>query len=233
MKIALCDKEHEQLKKLKNIIYEYAKKQRLDLTVDCYSIGEDILISSQKYNIIFLGYWLKGANGLEIAKSIRKAGSYSDIIFISQYTGFIFDSLKVSPYGFLISPVSEKEIFEILDEYFAMKGCDYPIWIRSEGSTICLNTGEIFYLEADNKHCLVHLENKFLRSNCTMARIYSVLPKSYFIKINRAFIVNSKYVSRYNKDTVLLKNGKNLRLSRNYSADFKSAYRNFINPLQP
>ncbi len=233
MKIAVCDKNSNRLNALRVMIYEYAAQKRLDLVVECYLSGEEMLVSKTRYNIIFLAFDLLGEDGLCIAKRVRNQSAFSDIVFISEYKEFLFETVRVNPYGFLVATAKREEVFSFFNEYFKMNGCNFPFWLKSGGDTLCLNTREIVYLEADNKHCLVHLEDDMLRSNCTMAKVYEILPKSQFIKINRAYIVNSQYINRYNKDTVFLKNGDNLRLSRNYSADFKRAHRSFINPLEP
>ncbi len=232
MKIAICDKNSNRLIALKDMIYEYSAERGIDLAVECFLSGEEMLRFKTRYNIIFLSYDLPYKDGLEIAKQIKSESVFSDIVFIGQSSKHFVEMMRVNPYGFLFSTESKQEIFYFLDEYFKINGCNFSFWLRCGGDTLCLNTREIVYLEADNKHCLVHLENEKLRSNCTMAKVYEILPKSYFIKINRAYVVNSQYINRYNKDTVFLKNGVNLRLSRNYSADFKKAHRLFFNPLQ-
>ena len=111
-------------------------------------------------------------------------------------------------------------------------GDDYPIWIKNAEDTVCLTTDDIYYLEADNKHCYIHLKNSSLYCNKTMAQVFKVLPKSHFLKTNRAFIVNLNHISRYNNDIITLKNGKTLHPSRNYYKTFKEEYRRFLRPLE-
>lgn len=232
MKIALCVESYLQLNVIKETIYEYAENKGLDIAVNCFSKGEEILASKERYSIVFISLEFNGMKGLEIAKQIRKNNDFSDIIFISDNIEFVFNSLNVKPCGYLKESVAKREVIKILDEYFAMQGINFPFWIKSGGDTICLKTEEIFYLEADNKHCFLHLENESIRSNCTMAKVYDILPKSHFLRINRAFVVNSVYVDKYNRDTVFLKNGEKLRLSRNYSCQFKNQHRNYMSLFQ-
>lgn len=233
MRIALCDRDTIFLKKLKAMLYCYAESRRLDIVVDCYRCGEDMLNSKVRYNLIFLGYWLCGRNGLEIAKLLRCQNDFTAIIFMSSDTHFVFEAFKVSPYRFLVCPLKEAELFSVLDEFFEKYGSDYPLWIKSREDTVCLNTGDIYYLEADNKHCYIHLENEVIACNRTMARVFDVMPKQCFFKINRAFIINLKFVARYNSDQVYLKNGEALHISRNYLKSFKSEYFDFSNPRLP
>jgi len=229
----LCNRNKKILEKLKLIIYRYAEQMRIEIVVDCYYYGEDILMSGIEYNIIFIDYFLYGKNGLEIAKELRTAGCQSAIVFTSNSTHFVLESFSVSPQAFLLSPVKEDKLLCVLNDYFKKKGADYPLWIKSGLDTVCLNTSEIVYLEANNKHCFVNLNTECIQCNRTMARVYKEMPKNHFLKINRAFIVNLDYVNKYNNDAVYLKNGAQLRISRHYLKEFKQEYRSYVNPRQP
>lgn len=233
MRIAICDKNYVNLKLIKNLIYCYAENRRIDIVADLFFSGEELLHNKTVYNLVFLAYTLHGRNGLEIATDIRKLNIPTDIVFISDRTDFVFDAFKVNPYRFLVYPVRSEELSECLDSFFRKFGTDYPLLLKTREDTICLNTKEIYYLEADNKHCFVHLNNERITCNKTMARVYGILPQNHFLKINRAYIVNANYISRYNNDTVFLNNGSQLHISRNYLSDFRSRYRYFFNPKEP
>ena len=133
----------------------------------------------------------------------------------------------------MVPPLKEDEIYTVLDEFFKEYSNNYPLWIKCGEETVSLNVKDIFYLEANNKHCIVHLTNEELDCNKTMARVSGVLPKNRFTKINRAYIVNFECIKKYNNDAVFLKNGKQLHISRNYLKSFKQEYRLFLNPHQP
>lgn len=233
MRIAICDKDELLLKMIKNRVYDYAAKHRLDIVVDCYKNGDDLLRSKLRYTLIFLGYFLAGNNGLFIAKKLREDNNFSAIIFVSQNTDFVFDAFSVNPFRFLVPPIDEGMFEEVLDEFFCKFGNDYPIWIKNREETVCLNTGEIYYLEANNKHSVVHTKKYSFPCNKTMARVYEVLPKGYFLKINRAYIVNVNSVFSYNSDEVQLKNGVRLHIGRRFLKAFKDEYRLYKNPLEP
>lgn len=233
MRVAICDRDEKLLGEIKSSIYEYAAKHRLDIVVDCYKNGDDLLHSKLKYTLIFLGYFLIGENGLIIAKKIRECNSFSSIIFVSENTDFIFEAFSVNTFRFLVPPIKKSEFEKVLDEFFCKFGNDYPIWIKNREETVCLNTGEIYFLEANNKHSIVHTKKYAFDCNKTMARVYEVLPKGNFAKINRAYIVNLNWVFSYNSDEVLLRNGVRLHIGRRFLKTFKDEYRLFKNPLEP
>lgn len=230
MKIAICDTDKNFILKIKNTIYRYADIHRLDIVVDYYTSGEKLLKSQENYNLIFLEYNLFGINGLETAKIIKKSHHNTTIIFMSGDTSFIFDAFKVSPFRFLKKPIKYNHFIEALDSYLKKFGNDHPLWIKSEDHTFCLSTNEVLFIEANNKHCYVHLKNDKLKCNKTMARVFEVLPKNHFLKINRAFVVNLDYITAYTHEELTLKNGVSLPISRNFQKSFKEEYQRFSSP---
>ncbi|MBR6533462.1 MAG: response regulator transcription factor [Clostridia bacterium] len=230
MHIAICDTDTAFTQYLKHKIYFYSNRYKLDLVIDIFISGEDLLESGQKYSLIFLEYSLLGINGLETAKHLRKSNINSKIIFISQNTDFIFEVFSVSPFRFLKKPISEAALYETLNDYFSENNTHHTLWINDGINTFCINTNEIVYLEANNKYCFIHLKNNTILCKKTMARVFEGLPKLHFQKINRAFIVNFDAINKYNSENVALKNGETLRITRTYFKNFKRTYREYSLP---
>lgn len=233
MRIAICDSNITQLKKLKQALYCYSNSQKTDFIVEEFLNGEALLKSKNKYCLIFTEYNLSGINGLELAKIIRKRNQKTEIVFLSENTDFVFESFKVSPYRFLTKPLNQEILFETLRDFFNSYSENYPLWVTNQINTYCLNVDDIVYLEANNKHSFIHLKDEVIPCNKTMARVFATLPQNVFKKINRAFVVNLNYVSKYNNEYVFLKSGENLHISRNYRAYFKQEYFAFANPKIP
>lgn len=230
MRIAICDADNAFTEYLKHKIYFYSNKYKLDVVVDIFISGEDLLECGQRYSLIFMEYYLSGINGLETAKFLRKSNTHSKIIFTSQNTDFVFEAFSVSPYRFLKKPINESALYKTLDDYFNETNTHYTLWINDGINTLCINTNEIVYLEANNKYCFIHLDNKTILCKKTMARVFEFLPKLHFQKINRAFIVNFDAIKKYNSENVALKNGETLRITRTYFKNFKQNYREYLLP---
>lgn len=233
MRIAICDSDRKYVKILKNMLYNYSNIYKTEFLVEEFSSGEELLKSKNRYCLIFTEYNLCGINGLETAIKLREKNDKTDIIFLSNNTEFVFDAFKVSPYRFLKKPLSQTELFSVLTELFNNKIQNHPLLITNKFNTYCLNTKDIVYLEANNKHCYIHLHNEIIECNKTMAKIQSILPEKYFIKINRAFIVNLNCICKYNNQYVSLSNNEQVHISRNYLKYFKQEFINFTNPKIP
>ncbi len=228
MRFAIYNKNKNYLRQLKQIIYRYAEKYRLDVLIECFENGKDLLASKNRYHIVFLDYDFKCGEGLKIANELTEKYSYCSIIFTGRKGCFDNNIFTVPLNGYLIYPIEDDDVFFTLDNYFRKRKNGYPLLIKSGVDTVCLNINAIIYLEADNKHCRVHLWEETINCSQTMAALYNGLPKRLFLKINRYTVVNSEYVDRFNSIEVILKTGERLYISRTYRKDFKDNYHDFI-----
>ncbi len=231
MRLAIYNENINHLWQLKRIIYRYAEKYRMDILVECFSCGKALLASKNRYHMVFLDYG-ENYEGLEIASRLMETDSFCSVIFSGRKNLFNNSIFSVSVKGCLTYPIKEKEVCCVLENYFNKKINGYPLLIKSGMDTVCLKTNEIVYLEADNKHCVVHLGEKSIVCNKTMAKVYDALPKRLFLKINRANVINFEYINRFNSNEVMLKTGEKLYISRNYRKNFKRDYCELINVMK-
>ena len=231
MRIAIYNRKETNLVKLKQAIYCYSSLRQIELVIDCYSQSDKLLRYSPQYNLIFFFRSDNSKNEFEVISALRECNNRVAIIFIGPNIKCVSEAFKVNAFRFLTYPVTHSDLLCALDEYFKSEGNNFPIWIKSGTDTLCLNTSEIFYLEANNKNCYIHLEDSKVKSNRTMAKVFSVLPQNHFIKINRAYIINTDCIAKYNNESVFLKNGSKLKIGRTYLSDFKIKYQKYESPL--
>ena len=227
MRVAVCDDERLFREYMKNAIYTYSKLNRLEITIEEFLSGEDLLRSKYDFEIIFLDYKMEGIDGLETARVLRDKNISSTIIFLTGYPKFIYEAFEVSPFRFFRKPLEIEQLYKALDDYFKSLEDNRPILLRINGSTVCIQTYDILYLEADNKRCYVNLPEERLHVAKTMASVENLLPKNVFHKVHRAFIVNFIYINNYDKENVYLKKGMQVPVSRKYHTSFREAYRNY------
>jgi DNA-binding LytR/AlgR family response regulator len=227
MRIAVCDDDLLFQNEIKKAIYAYSNMRNLELVVDEYISGEDLLKSEHEYDVVLLDYGLGGINGLETAKILRRKNKNCIIIFLTSYSKIVYDVFEVNAFRFFEKPLDVEKLHKALDDYFTSFGDDYPILVKIGRETVCIRTNDIFFLEADNKKCFVNLESERLHCARTMASISYQLPGSIFKKVNKAFIVNINHVKNYDKEFIYFSNGIRVPASRKYLPSFKEYYRNY------
>ncbi len=103
------------------------------------------------------------------------------------------------------------------------------IVVSSGRKYVPISVNDILYISAATPYVTIHLENRRFLHNETLKSINEKLNAAQFVRIHKSTIVNLdkivSYKSRLNGDyDVLLENGSEIRLSRNYSAEFKQRF---------
>ena len=219
MKVAIYD-DLSSGKDLKRLVYLFSNYKKIDLVVDIFTCTDELFKQKQNYKIFFISF--KTQNGISLAERLYHYGINAPIIITANSSDKAINAFKINAYYFLQTPIQTDLLFEVLENYF--NTFVYPLIISDGFETICINCNDIIYLEANNKHCFIHLQNQTVQCNKTMARVLEVLPENRFLKISRAFAVNSNYISRFNSESVTLTNGDTLRPSRHFYKTFKCDY---------
>lgn len=232
MRVAICNSNEKALKKLKKAIYLYAENKRIELMVENFKKTEEIPYSNTNYELIFLCCQKSDFEACKIAKKIREVNSKCAIVFLSPDTSLVLEAFKVNAFRFLVEPVTESDLFCVLEDFFESKGNDYYLWFKSHADTFCVNTKEIVFIEAENKNCFINLPDNSIKYNQTMAKVFEKLPKSHFFKISRSCVINGDYIDKYSSQYVYLKTGEQIKVTRNFLPDFIEDYQCYKTPVR-
>jgi len=102
--------------------------------------------------------------------------------------------------------------------------------VVSEGhKKLTVMVSEIVYLSSNSPYINIHLTSKKFLQNETLKSISAKLNPEQFVRVHKSTIVNiamvASYSTRLNGDYDLtMKNGTQLRLSRNFAANFKDLF---------
>lgn len=73
------------------------------------------VISENSVDIAFLDIQMPGKNGLALAENIKKASPKTNIVMVTAYSQYALDALKLFVSGYLIKPVMDKDLKDVLD----------------------------------------------------------------------------------------------------------------------
>ena len=228
MWVAVCDDEDYFLNDLKNAVYLYSNARHLEIAIDGYSSGEELLASKTGYDIVFLDYKMSGINGLETARALRRKNPDCTIIFLTNYPSFIYEAFEVRTFRFFDKPLDKDKLFRALDSYYEGVGTNYPLLIKVDRDTVTIRTNDIVFLESNGKKCSINLLKNSLSCAKTMAAVARGLPQKTFFKVSKTSIVNFNYVCDHDNRIIHLRNGSSVLISRKYLTPFKNAFRQYV-----
>lgn len=116
LRIAIVDDEPIVADEIRNIVISFFREQGKTIDISCFSSGDEIISSHQKYDLVFLDIQMPGINGIETADMLKKKYSKLNIVFVTGHLEYAFDAYRVHPSGFLSKPVDEDAIRRELED---------------------------------------------------------------------------------------------------------------------
>ena len=125
-KFAICDDEIIEIKYLSSLVTKWGKKTDNIAIVSTFEDAKSFLFNyaeNKDYDILLLDIEMSGANpkihtmnGVELAKQIRTENTSVQIVFITGFPDFIAEGYEVSALHYLMKPVKEDKLFEVLNK---------------------------------------------------------------------------------------------------------------------
>lgn len=200
-------------------------------------------INEKQPDLVFLDIQMPEMTGFEAVQSIS-SNKIPAIIFVTAYDQYAIQAFDVHALDYLLKPFNrerfkqavrrardqiEKANMGKIDERLASLLTDLTsskkylerLVVKSVGRVFFLRTEEVDWIEAAGNYAKLHVgrEGHLIRE--TMNGLESKLNPDKFLRIHRSTLVNIDRIKELNPlfsgdYTVMLKNGTELTLSRNY-----------------
>ena len=225
-KIAICDDRNEDAKYIASVVSKWAAKENIPLSLEAFPSAESFLFqyAEQKdYDILLLDIEMQSMNGVALARSIRKENDVVQIVFITGYTDYIAEGYDVAALHYLIKPVSEEKLHEVLNRaVIKIRKNEKALFLSSSGEAVRIPLYEIKYLEVQKNYVTIHA-----KSNYTVKKTLGALEQELderFYRMARSYIVNLSYIDRISKSDVFLSDGTVLPLPRGHYEPLNRAF---------
>lgn len=229
MYIALCDDDTTILQTLDACINMHFAAAASTLHIDCFSCAEDFLASGQTYDILFMDIFLQGMNGIAAARAAKRK-KYSQIVFITSSREYAVEAFDINAAHYLIKPLTQTGISEALERcrHRMKKSSEKVLEIKSRNDIIPVPMKNIIYIEVFNKVSILHTVKNSIQTYSSLDALSEELDESLFIRAQRSYIVNMKFIESFYYDRIILQNGLEIKLSRNNRNTLKTQYQNYL-----
>ena len=229
MRICLVDDDSTQLDYLKLLISKWSNINNVNIDVNFYHSAEEMLFENEKsypFDMIILDIQMGNINGLELAKRIRETDTQVLIAFISGMADYVFEGYNVQAVRYILKPVIEEKVYELLDYLKKYKSTDRKYLVLSAfGEKRKVYFDEIVYLESKGHYVSFYLVDKQYEYKYNISDLCGELPEADFVKTHRSYIANVKYIERVTKTDCYLLKDISIPLSR---SSYKSVNEKFI-----
>ena len=214
--IIICDDEKIVHEKIAEIIKEYDKREELVIH-NCYSINE-LLSYKEDYDAILLDIYLKDGNGIEAIEHMPQMGRDKKIIMLTSSREDFKDAFKIGAVRYVTKPINKKELFEAFDCLISLT-CATPLKVYDNNNMIKIPQKKVVVIQSKTNYRKIYTSNLVFDSRITMKELEQILDSNAFIKIHRSYIINMNYISKIEKDKMIMKNGMKVPISRRQYAN--------------
>jgi two-component system LytT family response regulator len=210
---------------------------------ECESVKEAVIVANAcKPELIFLDINLIDGDAFEFLEQTQHLNF--KVIFITAYEEFALKALKMGAVDYLLKPVDIEELKVALNKVKQLTVIEQKEQINvakqawnAQSNQLILSLQDSFqvvdldalmYCESDKGYTTFYCNNgkKYLVSK-TLKVFEERLNDSNFIRPHQSFMVNLKFIDKYDKSGVIhLKNGKKIPVSSRKKDQFVSAFLN-------
>lgn len=228
--ISICDDENNVLDTIETLLLnsKFAGDFRYDLFNSIERMVNHQEIENISYDIFFLDIELNGQNGLEFAKKLRRLNRTSLIIFITNYSNFVFEVFEVFAFDFIQKPINPHRFNLVFDRAMTFLLQNETNFIFSnKNKTISVPFKKILYIEKSGRKAIIHTLSINYECYLTIKEIWKQLSSNFFVSIYSSVIVNLTHIEEIS-DSIILDNSEILYIGRSYKKQVKQKYLEYL-----
>ena len=231
MRIAICDDE----KDIRELIANKVEKQYPDAEIIFFQSGEELLLVDESIDILFLDIQMSGIDGMETARELRKKDKSVILVFVTAVEEYVFQAFDVGAFNYIVKPIDDGKFSDVLhravDEWSSQNINEKEpeeryVLINNSGVHTKVILDEIVYAEVFNRKVVIHKLDGEIEYYGKMSDLESLAGDSFF-RSHRAYLINFKYVEKYDATTIYLERGTVLMAKQNYP-EFVKKYMKYI-----
>lgn len=231
MTICYCEDESAQAKAFAIKIDQWAKNKNTVVRTDLFECAEEYLFKAEQnaYDVIFLDISMRGQNGMELARQIREKEKDVILVFVTSDASYVFDGYEVGAYRYLMKPVDEEKLWEILDYARMQKEVEEENYIlmKKDSQSVRVNLKDIIYIEAQKHYVNLCMENKEsinIKTAFTELLQETQEKSDTILLTHRSYAVNIEKVVRIGRTECVLSDSSVIPVSRSFYKEVNEAF---------
>lgn len=224
IKIAIVEDDTSSARTLKEYIEQFFSSEKHNYSVDIFGDGLDFINNMKtEYDIVLLDIEMPILDGMETAKKLRKTGSSSNIIFVTNMSQYALKGYEVDAIGYLVKPIMYFGLRETLKRALSRmklyKAENVNIMLTTKQDVTVIPSSTVYYIEVQNHDLIFHTEKGEIKSRRTLKEIEDQLEVMSFARCSNSYLVNLKYVESISINTIKINNTE-LPISRTKKKEF-------------
>lgn len=229
LKILFCDDDRKAIDELVVAVSEYMNKKLIKNEIVTTTSSKEVLESSEIFDLAFLDIQMDEADGLSVAKELKRRNSKVIIFFVTDYKEFQDDAMDLRVFRFYEKPFDVKRLYSGLDK--AMEYLDetyVDIFVQQKGIQIKLYIDDIIYIKRENRKVTIVTKDGEFDTFETLDYWCDKLPTTFFYLVHKSFLVNLHYVTSYSYIELYLEKTIRIPIAPRKQADFHKYWFSYL-----
>ncbi len=182
----------------------------------CHSATEAReLAESGEIDAMFVDINMPDISGLDFVKSLS---SPPLTVFTTAYSEYAVEGFKVSAVDYLLKPFGYAEFMAAIEKLcqrlaiqhaataVSAVDTDDSLFLKTDYKIVRIKIGDIRHIEAMSEYLRIHLDSRKspLTILLSMKKMEEQLPKSWFMRVHRSFIINLKRIIEVRKGRIII-----------------------------
>lgn len=226
--IIACDDDREFLDtlctKILGVLARLNMSADIELFTSFHELRDDRLAAC---DIAFLDIDFVGhdRNGLDIARRLREGNSRALIFFITNFIEYAPEGYEVQAFRYIL----KHDLDAVLGRYLLqalerLSNVNDMLQFQHNGALLELSFDDILYLEVLGHSVSVVTEGGTYSVNATLSSFEQQLERHGFLRVHKSYLVNMRYIKKFQCRELTLSNGAVLRVSEKSYAEQKRKY---------
>ena len=215
-RFAICDDDEEYARYIERLAAQWARQTDTQVETERFPSAEAFLFRYEErrdFDVLLLDVEMTGMDGVELAKTVRRASDDVQIVFITGYTDYISEGYEVAALHYLTKPVNEDKLFQVLTRAVGRLRRNEPtITLELPGETARVPLGKIRYLDVLHNYVTVHADRDYAVKR-PLGELQKMLDSRFF-RVGRSCVLNLAYIQRVTRTEAELTSGERIPLPR-------------------
>lgn len=211
----------------KNIREEICNKLNVCVRSNCpveindFDSAEAMLAQIDKhirYHIVFSDIDMPGLNGIEFGRHLKERWANIYLVYLTAHANFASESYCVEAYQYILKNQMDMRLPKIVDDLIQKIERDLNnfIVVGSIADKKKLYYADIIYIRKakGSKYVEFATQEQLIRERMSIREVIERLNSPEFIEVERACVVNMRYIESIKDDTITLSNKKQVVISR-------------------
>ena len=233
LRILLCDDDIDIIDTMRSVTEATLKESNLKAKIYTYTDAKSIsdqILSSCDIALLDIDFDRVEYNGMDLARKLRLLRSDVVIIFVTNFIEYAPEGYEVQAFRYLLKRNMYTDLKPILLLAFKQLNRE-TLPIQVNGEVINIPLDDILYLEVQQHYVTAVTKKKTLDKKQKEYSLYASLSdieerlESFgFLRIHKSYLVNMKYLKKFQCREAILENGVILRVGEKSYAEKKQKY---------